>query len=240
MTDHEAAKAGFADAVGRLVRERYNQPRFGLLDDWIELLLRTGVSALNFSFDPREMDDSYSHGDVVFSQTFFFYDPVYLRECCSPGPDCLAGKHSFPIGGVDGASEFIYVPENLELGIAHLYREDVFSALDLDAVVAENAARLNISLQRFIQLLAPPTNLVKLAATRDASKWLVVEDLGSRVRYEINLSGSSDVGERAFHSPSESDGFFIDLIRRGCAIADLTILECPPHLRQRIESLLGV
>jgi hypothetical protein len=238
MTDLESAKARCADACERLVRGFHVQPGPSLLDAWIELLAKTGILSHRFSFNPREMHDYYSPDEAVFSKTFDFYGPAYLRECCSPGPDCLAGKHCIPIGGVDGASEFIYISENLALGIAHLHRDDVFSASDLDAVVTEDASRLNFPLVRFVQHLAPPTNFATLGPPHDASKWLRVEDLGTKVRYEINLSGDWNIGERSFAGPMESEEFFFDLIRQGRAVTDLTIVVCSQHLRRRIETLL--
>lgn len=240
MNNFESTKAKFLDAFERFLWKRRNNLERSLLDDWVELLSSTGIKSLNFSFDPREVCDYYSPDEVVFSSLFYFHDPDYLRECCSPGPDCLAGKHCIPIGGVDCADELVYLSADPKLGIAHLHRvDDVFPASDLDAVFAEAASRLNMSLQRFVGLLRPQTNLAKFSTSRDASKWLVVEGLGSKVRYQIHLSEKWDVGERSFHSSAESEEFFFDLIRRGLAMSDLSLLDCSTHLRGRIETILN-
>jgi hypothetical protein len=239
MTDFESAKAEFLAAVEHFLWERRNGSRRGLLGDWVGLLSRTGFSSLDFSFSPRELHDHYSSDEVVFSSTFDFHDPDYLRECCSPGSDCLAGKRCIPIGGVDGADGFIYLSEDVELRIAHLHHDDVFSASDLDAVVAEEASRLKVSLQAFVGFLRPQTKLAKLSASLDASKWLVVENVGTLVRYEIHLSEDWDVGERSFHGLPESEEFFFELIRGGCATMELSLLHCSPHIRQRIEAILS-
>jgi hypothetical protein len=238
MPDFESTKSEFAAALERLILKRGNDSDHSLLDDWIEVISPMGITALDFSFDPRALHDFYTKDEIVFSKTFYFYDAEYLRECCSPGDDCLAGKHCIPIGGVDGADEFIYVSDNLELGIASLHHEDAFSARDLDTEVAERASRLGVSLPRFVELLAPQTSLAKFSATQDASKWMVVENLGTKVRYEINLSEKWDVGERTFGSSSESEAFFFNLIRKGCARTSLSILYCPRHLQRRIEEIL--
>jgi hypothetical protein len=114
----------------------------------------------------------------------------------------------------------------------------VFLADDLDAVVEATATRLGKPLTAFVDCLIPPTNLVKLSARDDASKWLVVEDLGSLVRYEINLDTEWKQDTREFRSAKESAGFFFEIIQQGMNIANLSILACPSHLRQRIESML--
>lgn len=247
MTDFECTKAKFAASLERLVSERGIDSKRSLIDDWIDVLSRSGIAAFDFSFSPRDLDDYYSDDEIVFSSTFYFYDPEYLRECCSPGDDCLAGKHCIPIGGVNGADEFIYVSDNLELGIAHLHRDDAFAAmdhiargraLDLDAKVAATASRLKMPLPRFVGLLRPQTDLVKLFPRHDASQWLVVENLGTRVRYEIKLSGYGDHGEQSFDTASESERFFFNLIQNGAATTTLSILDCPAHLEKRIKQIL--
>jgi hypothetical protein len=239
MTDFESTKAEFEAELKRLITKRAHDSKHNLLDDWIEALSPTGITNLRFSFDPRELHDDYAKDEIVFSKRFSFYDADYLRQCCSPGDDCLAGKHCVPIGGVDFADEFIYISDNLKLGIAQLHRDDVFSALDLDREVAKRASRLKVSLPRFLKILVPLTNLAILTVNRDASKWLVVENLGTKVRYQMHLPGKEDEGERSFLSSSESEAFFFRLIQQGRATASLSIMYCPEHLQQRIEEILN-
>jgi hypothetical protein len=241
MVDFEATKASFEAALKRLISRRDKNSKHSLLDDWIEAVSPTGISSLSFSFSPRDLYDNYLNDEVVFSKSFYFYDAAYLRECCTPGDDCLAGKRSIPIGGVDGADEFVYVSGNLRLGIAPLHRDDVFEAFrssGLDKLVEKTASRLETSLTRFVRLLAPETDIVRFSVTRDASRWLLVENLGRKVRYEINLSENWEAGERAFDSLSVSEAFFYSLIEQSCATTDLSILACPPNLQQRIEGIL--
>lgn len=240
MTDFESAKAKVNATVELFLRNRADHPARGLFDNWVDALSRTEFSALGFSFDPRDLHGHYPPDEVVFSSTFHLFEPAYLRQCCSPGADCLAGKRCIPIGSVDGADGFVYISEDSELGIAHLHHDDVYTASDLDGVVTDNSSRLELPLQTFFNLLRPPTNLAKLAPRLDGSKWLVVEDLGTKVRYEIHLSDEWDVGERQFHTPHESEEFFFELIRRGCATSRLSLLYCSPHLEQRVEAMLNL
>jgi hypothetical protein len=239
MTDFESTKAVFEAALERLITKRAHDRKHSLLDDWIEAVSAAGITTLRFSFDPRELHNYYAEDQIVFSKRFFFYDADYLRECCSPGDDCLAGKRSIPIGGINFADEFIYITNNLNLGIAQLHRDDVFSALDLDREVEESASQLKVSLPRFLKILAPITNLAILTVNSDASKWLVVENLGNKVRYQIHLPGKVDEGERPFLSSAESEEFFFRLIQQGRATASLSILYCPQHLQQRIQEILN-
>ncbi len=238
MTDFESTKAEFSLAVDRLVADRTNSVGRNLLDDWISILSADGMTTLSFSFDPREIDDWYNDDEVVFSKTFCFYKELYLRQCCSPGPDCVAGTQCIPVGGVDGADEFLFITDTPSFKIAVLHHDNVFLADQLDTVVLEKSERLNVPLTRFLRLLQPETCLAKFMASNDASKWLVVEQIGHTIRYEFNLSAEWDDGEQAFPSVDESEAFFFDLIKRGCATTGLSILSCSPRIREQVERIL--
>lgn len=240
IVDFETAKSEFATILKRMVADRINASKRCLLDDWIETISSSELKDLAFSFSPREFDDYYNEDEIVFSKTFYFYGGQYLRQCCSPGGDSIAGKRCIPIGGVDGADEFLYMTDSPNLNVALLHHEDVFLAEDLDTVVVESTSGLEISLQQFVDLLRPQTNFAKFTAIADASKWLIVEDLGGCVRYEINLTDHSNDGEKSFASSADSEAFFFDMIQKGCATTRLSILDCSPHLRGRIEAILNL
>lgn len=87
-------------------------------------------------------------------------------------------------------------------------------------------------------MLQPETRLAKFMVSNDASKWLVVEQIGPLVRYEFNLSADWDEGEQKFQSVTESEAFFFDLIARGCATTRLSILSCSPQIRAQVETVL--
>jgi len=239
MTDFQTIKVEFSLAVDRALTDRANSAERSLLDDWVSTLSAVDVATLKCSsFDPREIDNWFNDNEVVFSKTFHLCNESDLRQCCSPGPHCRAGSHCIPIGGVDGGDEFLFVTDTPSFKIAVLHHDDVYLANELDAVVLEKSERLNVPITRFLELLRPETCFAKFMASNDASKWLVVEQIGQSVRYEFNLSPDWDDGEQQFQSVDESEAFFFDMIKKGCATTGLSILSCSPQIREQIETIL--
>ena len=238
MTDFHTTRTKFSFAVDRVFADRPNSAVGTLLDNWASTLSAADVATLACSFNPREIDNQYDENEVVFSKTFRFYSESELRQCCSPGPDCIAGTLCIPIGDVDGGDEFLFMTDTPSLKIAVLHHDDVYLADELDTVVLEKSERLNVPITRFIELLKPETCLAKFIASTDASKWLVVEQTGHSVRFECNLSHDSEDGEQEFSSVDASEAFFFDVIKRGRATTRLSILSCSPKIRQQVEMIL--
>jgi hypothetical protein len=119
MADFEKTKTDFIGVVNQLLQTRSAASDRNLLKDWTSILAVTSICELDFSFDPRSIHNYYSEDELVFSDEFYFYGAEYLEECCRPGDDCLAGNSCIPIGGVNGADEFIYICNDLDKGIAH-------------------------------------------------------------------------------------------------------------------------
>ncbi|MEM9214154.1 MAG: hypothetical protein AAGD25_07370 [Cyanobacteria bacterium P01_F01_bin.150] len=122
--------------------------------------------------------------------------------------------------------------------IAILHHDDVYLADELDAVVLERSKLLTVPLTHFLELFQMETCLAKFMASNDASRWLIVEHNGQSIRYEFNLSPNWDDGEQAFQSVDQSEAFFFDMIRRGCATIELSILSCSPQIREQVETIL--
>ena len=238
MDELEKAKRELATRIERLISRRQGtDAESSLLIDWVHTVKNTRIEEFEFSFDPRAIHDHDAGDEMVFSKAFSFYGDSFLEENCRAGSH-LARENCMPIGSVDGDDEFIYICNDLSRGIALLHHDDVFLADDLDAVVYDSAARLETSLTAFVDCLKPPARLAKFLATGDASKWLVVEDLGSVVRYEMNLDDNWRDGEQAFDSETESEEYFYRVIERGLEIARLSVLQCSPSVWNRVESLL--
>jgi hypothetical protein len=116
----------------------------------------------------------------------------------------------------------------------------VFSAKDLDELVEREAIQQGTSIVHFIDCLFPQTKLARFSAHKDASKWLVVENLGYKVRYEMSLGKDSRAETREFQSSHDATAFFFDVIRQGTKVKQLSLISCPKDLTSQIELLIRI
>ena len=238
MTDIESIKTELALVLNRVLAERAESKTRNVIEDWSTILALTRVDTARFSFSQREIDNSYSDDEIVFSKTVDFFGDSYLQECCTPGSDCLAGSRCIPIAGVDGADEFLFITNTPNLDVTILHHDDVYVADDLDKIVHEKAERTELPLLQFLEILQPETTLAKFMASTNASKWLVVEQNGKLVRYEFNLTAEWDDGEQSFNTTDEAETFFFDTIRRGVASTALSIISCSSVIHQQVETII--
>jgi len=234
----EKQKAELIARVQRLQNRKHTSGISSLLNEWCDVYDEQPFCKLQTSFDPRQFYDYYTDDELVFCGEFDFWDSKYLRECCSPGSDCLAGKRCFPIGGAYNADKFVYICNDLSLGIAIVHHDDAFCAEDLDDEVETVASNTDVKLARFVDSLIPRTEKTILGVDRDGRYWMILEKRDKTVRCQMNMKESWEE-EQSFETHEAAREYYLQLIRE-CRKKNnkLTIVSCPHNLTSVISSLI--
>lgn len=199
---------------------------------WFSVLDQTAIYRFELAL-PEDPDED------VLSRSFDFYTSEYIKELCTPGDDCICGKATMPVGGVDGDDEFAFVTTDLSEGIVILHHDDVFLADDLDSVVREGLEAFGTDIGDFVRSLAEQPEYARFSIDRHGGQWLLLKRTANTVKFEKTLTSGTETFEKTLDSEALAHQWLMDIIHDNSKQHSLSSLGCSRHLMHDVYAAIG-